>query len=423
VIFYGGEILTMEGQFGTVQAVAVLGDKIAALGTDDEILALQSPETILVDLGGRTVMPGFVDPHSHVLYARENWGLDLDGAQRVALRAGITTVGIAGADAEFLDEMRAFADGGQLRIRTSLYLLYNNACGEVLGDWYQDHPPTRVPGEMLRIGGVKVFTDGGSCGAPAVSIEHPAYGFGDLWLAQDELNAVLVDIQRSGHQAAIHALGDRAVEQALNAVEFALDGQANTPRHRIEHNAIVRDDMLARYTDIGVIAIIHGSYPICNPEMAPPPEGWQGWEWRWRDLVDHNPGLHFAWHSDMGTTLFAHITPLQHLFSMVTPFEVASDGETTCETASWVADKTLSIQEVLPMMTIDAAYTLFRNDEVGSIYPGKYADLIILSGNPTTVEPEAILDFEVLMTMVGGNVEYCATGHESLCPILTNPMP
>jgi len=67
-------------------------------------------------------------------------------------------------------------------------------------------------------------------------------------------------------------------------------------------------------------------------------------------------------------------------------------------------------------MTIDAAYALYREDEVGSLKPGKLADLISLSDNPVAIDPDAIKDVEVLMTMVVGQVEDCETGHEALCP-------
>ena len=67
-------------------------------------------------------------------------------------------------------------------------------------------------------------------------------------------------------------------------------------------------------------------------------------------------------------------------------------------------------------MTIEAAYALFREQELGSLKTGKLADLIILSDNPLEVDADDILDIQVLMTMVGGNVEYCAQGNESLCP-------
>ena len=76
-------------------------------------------------------------------------------------------------------------------MRTSVYLAYTTNCGEVLGDWYREFPPTREPGEMLRIAGVKVFTDGGSCQFPAVSFDHPEWGEGDLFFTQDEMNTIV----------------------------------------------------------------------------------------------------------------------------------------------------------------------------------------------------------------------------------------
>ena len=67
-------------------------------------------------------------------------------------------------------------------------------------------------------------------------------------------------------------------------------------------------------------------------------------------------------------------------------------------------------------MTINAAYALFMEDAVGSLKPGKFADLIVLSDNPLTVEPDALIDLEVLVTMVGGRSEYCTSSSEALCP-------
>ena len=68
------------------------------------------------------------------------------------------------------------------------------------------------------------------------------------------------------------------------------------------------------------------------------------------------------------------------------------------------------------MMTINAAYLLFREDEVGSLEPGKLADLIVLSANPLEVELDELKDIEVWMTMVGGETEYCAQGRDEYCP-------
>jgi len=418
IIFHNGIVLTMEKGVPQAQAVAIRGNMILAVGRDVEVLAQCALRTQVIDLDGLTLMPGFVDAHTHIFNSAGQLGLDLEGAQQLAVENGITTLANMYCMPEFLTEMRDFEASGRLHVRTSLYLNLTTNCGQVLGDWYKQHPPTRVPGEMLRIGGVKLFTDGGSCGGPAVSYDHPVFGYGDLWFTQQELNAMIADIHASGYQAAIHALGDRAIEQSLNAIEFALDGGPNTPRHRIEHNAVVRPDMLSRYGEIGVVPLIFGAYAICTSGFNPPPEPYQSWEWPWRDLLDANPDVHFAWHSDRGAGRIQQlwpVAPLLHLYSMVSPYE-AEEGGTTCPTPAWLAQKTITVEEALPMMTIEGAYALFRDDEVGSLKAGKFADLIVLSENPLTVEPEAIYGIQVLMTMVDGRGVYSAPGHENLCP-------
>jgi predicted amidohydrolase YtcJ len=412
IIFHNGVILTMEAE-PLASAIAVKGEYILAVGSDEDMLAYAGPGTKLIDLDGRTLMPGFVDAHTHILNDANRYldGVDYEEAQQLALMNGITTLGDMYVTPEFLAEMRNLDDSGGLLVRTSLYLIYTTPCGEVQGDWYMEYPPTRESGEMLRIGGVKVFTDGGACGIPAMSYYRPNLGYGDLWFTQSELNAIVADIDSAGYQVAIHALGDRALEQALNAIEFALDGRANTLRHRIEHNATIRPELIPRYQEIGVVATVFGSFPSCS--LYSVPAEYQTWNWPYRDLLDGNPDVHFAWHSDF--PYVGPAAPLLHLYSMVTPYEIISDDMTECEDPAWLPRKSLTLDQALPMMTIESAYALFRDEEVGSLEPGKYADLIILSGNPT-MDIYAIKNLQVWMTMVGGNVEYCAQGHEAMCP-------
>jgi len=413
-VFRNGTVLTMEEGSPQAQAIAIQGPMILAVGSDEEVLPYRGSQTQVIDLQGRTLMPGFVDPHTHLFDSPDFWGVELLGAQELALRHGLTTVGNAGTRPELVSDMLALADTGQVRVRTSLYLVYADNCGQVQGDWYLQHRRTDNPGEMLRIGGVKVFADGGSCGCPAYSYDHPRCGLGDLWFTQAQMNTMLADIHAAGYQVAVHALGDRAVEQALDAIEYALAGQPNTQRHRIEHNGVVRDDMLSRYSETGVVALIFGNYACKFVPFVPPP-AYQSWEWRWRDLMQANPTVHFAWHGDAPPV--GPLQPLLHLYAMVSSHEVSADGLTICDTPAWLAREVFTPAEALRLMTIDAAYALFRDDEVGSLRAGKYADLIILSGNPLTVQPEAIKDIQVLTTLVGGAVEHCAPGWEDLCPV------
>ena len=420
VVFQNGSILTIETQQPQAQALAIQGDSILAVGSDEDILALVGSQTQVIDLQGRALMPGFVDAHTHILSQPDAYGTDLEGMQDQALMYGITTLADAGTTAEFLDRIQALEREGNLRVRTSVYMLYTDNCGEVMGDWYREHAPTRVPAEMLRIGGVKVFSDGGSCGGPAVSFEYPeGVGQGDLFFTQEEMDRIVASVHADGYQLAIHALGDRAIEQVQNAIAAALDGGPNTLRHRIEHNGLLRPELLPRYSEIGIVPLIFGEYPIClgsgttGKYRYAVPDEYRSWEWRWRELLDANPGLPIAWHGDDPPV--PPLEPLLDLWGFVTRRHITEDGS-ICEPPDWFAANAITVEEALQIMTMGSAYALFRDEEVGSLKPGKLADLIILSENPVAVDPGRIKDIEVLMTMVGGHVEYCAPGSESLCP-------
>jgi predicted amidohydrolase YtcJ len=414
ILFHNGVVLTMDSEQSLATALAVRGEKISAVGNDEEILALTEPDATVIDLQGATLMPGFVDPHSHIFNdARQYMGMSLPEAQGLALENGITTLGDLYVTEGFLREMRRLDEAGGLQIRTSLYLVATDNCGRPQGDWWKEYPATDIPGELLRIGGVKIFGDGGTCQDVALSFERePGGGYGDLFFEQDELDLLVKEVHAMDRQVAIHALGDRAVEVAQNAIAAALQGEPNLNRHRIEHNTLLRPELLPRYGEIGIVPILYALYPSCEPWWDVPAE-YRSWEWPWRALLDANPGLPIAWHGDDPWS--NRVRPLDELYSFLTRDDVNNEGG-ICPAAEWQEMHLITVEEALPMMTINAAYALFREDEVGSLEPGKYADLIVLSDNPLTVTPQSIPEMDVWMTMVGGRTAFCMAGHEGLCP-------
>jgi predicted amidohydrolase YtcJ len=205
----------------------------------------------------------------------------------------------------------------------------------------------------------------------------------------------------------------------MNAMEAALHGQPNTLRHRIEHNAVVRADMVGRYGQIGIVPVMFGGYPTCvrdDPNskfkyVVPAEFGTE--EWPYRSILDANPGLHAGWHADY--PVFKHMDPVSNLYGFVTRNEVADDGS-VCPAPGFLRQGAIHVDEALRIMTMGSAYALFRENEIGSLQPGKLADMVILSENPLEVQTEELKDLRVLVTLVGGKVEYCAEGSEGLCP-------
>ena len=413
-VFHNGVVLTMSDNLTAAEALAVSGDSILAVGSNDEILNLSGDVTRLVDLVGRTVIPGFVDAHSHLFSEANDRGMTLQQVHGIALAHGITAVGNVSTPRQVVDDMLRFRDEGRLRVRTNLYLALTDFCGEYLGNWYRDYPPTQDHDARLRIAGIKLFVDGGTCGDIATSFEYES-GHGDLWRTQDGLNQLVADVDLAGYQLAMHAQGDLATEQALNAIASLDPSGENPMRHRIEHNSFVRKDLLPMYDQIGAVAILFGRFPTCAEVRFDALSNRYGeknvtWLEDWRSLLDANPNLHAGWHSDYP---YFVIDPIRHLASYVTRAQVDDDGS-VCEPPPWLLAHAITPIEALTLMTRGAAYALGRNDQIGTLEAGKRADFVILSQNPTAVAHEDIIETEILATFVDGSLMYCRPGNEQV---------
>ena len=83
----------------------------------------------------------------------------------------------------------------------------------------------------------------------------------------------------------------------------------------------------------------------------------------------------------------------------------------------WLADQALSVEQGLDLITRAGAYATFEEDRKGTVTAGKLADLVVLSGDPRTVAAADLPAVSVLMTMIGGRVEYCAPDSGQLCSV------
>jgi predicted amidohydrolase YtcJ len=181
----------------------------------------------------------------------------------------------------------------------------------------------------------------------------------------------------------------------------------------------VRDDQLARMGELGMIASIQPGVPGDLAAEAGFPElvarGQSSWIARWRDLAESD--VRTIGSTDMpwlllglgdGATQLPHGSPLEAIHQALT--RQTPLGRTP---EDWQLEQRLTVDQALQLFTIDAAYGTFEEDVKGSLAPGKHADLVVLSGDPTAVSVDALLDIDVLATVVGGRVEYC--GDATLC--------
>jgi len=410
-IFYNGIVLTMEHTQPLAEAIAIQDEFIVAVGTDDEILKLGGAGSQMVDLKDLTLTPGFIDSHTHRTTQRYKWNFStIDESTQESASLGWTGLVELAVDENQLKEMIAADAAGDLHTRIDAFLIVNLFEGGSLGDWYQAYKPNQQFSPYLRIAGLKIFIDFNS-------------GRKLLW-TQDDLNQFVRQRQLEGWHITMKAIGIESHELALKAYEYAIGTDTNGDyRYRIEHSLAVNEAQVARMAKMGIIASIQPSFPavIWNEEdirNLAEEEGINNM-FRWRDYANagvimtasaYNPppldaaGIYKEYYDD------SHISVMGLIYRSVTQIGL---GGTQPE--SWMLQRVLSVDELLPMLTINGAYATFEEDVKGSLAPGKYADIVILSDNPLTMPVEKLIEIEVLMTMIGGNVEYCTDRAKALC--------
>jgi predicted amidohydrolase YtcJ len=313
--------------------------------------------------------------------ANEQAAQMLGPATEKAHSVGITTLhALEGGSISTDQAVEAFlADGPTLPLRFVLY--------------YQTLEVNRVLELGLpRIGGC-ILLDG-DFGPHTAALSEPYADdprcYGTLYHRQEEIDAFVLRAHRSGLQVAMHAVGDRAVEQALNAYEAALEvHHRDDHRHRIEHCEVIREDQIDRAQRLGVALSIQPPfnhfwphteyYCTLGEERAKKVDPV-------RSLMRH--GLLVAGGSD------STVTPLGPLIGVHAAVNHSNPAER------------VSIQQALELYTINAARIGFEEQDKGSLEAGKVGDFVVLDQDPFEVEPGQILDIPVEMTVLGGEIVY-----------------
>ncbi|MEA3355904.1 MAG: amidohydrolase [Candidatus Bipolaricaulota bacterium] len=244
----------------------------------------------------------------------------------------------------------------------------------------------------LQVGGLKLFSDG-SIGAKTAWVtegyqDNPENKGMRIWNSE-ELEALIRKAHENDIQLAIHAIGTQALSQVLGCLEAVLqDDPKPHLRHRIEHCEMLTEEQVQRMKDLGVIASMQ---PNFTGEWGLPGGMYEGRFGRER-IETMNP---LRWVVDSGVPLA--------LGSDCMPFGPLY-GIHWAVNAPFPAQR-LSVEEAVRGYTMGAAFAGNAEQEVGSIEPGKLADLIMLNGDPFS-EPAGIKDMKVEMTLFDGRVVY-----------------
>jgi predicted amidohydrolase YtcJ len=256
----------------------------------------------------------------------------------------------------------------------------------------------------LRVGPLKLYIDDVVEPHTAALLE-PYVGEpdhrGSTFYPAEQFGELVTRLDARGFQLFVHATGDRGIRTMLDAVEQAR--QRNGPRdarHQVVHVECLDPADVSRFSDLGVVACMQPRHAA--PEIAGPGRDWaeavgrQRWHkaWPFRSLADAGAVLAFS--SDWNV---AEMDPLIGIYSAVTRRPLGGGP-------AWGADETLDLEAAIRAYTLGSAYANFCDDDRGSVTPGKYADLVVLSDDLFRLDPARIPSTRVELVLVGGAVRH-----------------
>lgn len=303
--------------------------------------------------------------------------------------AGLTSVHDATVTRDFLTAYEDAAAVDEMRFR-----VWSMVHPDLYRELKQAGIRTGHGNDMLKIGGLKLFSDG-SCSERTMRMRTPYEGrpddYGILVTTQEELDRNVEDAHAYGFQVGVHANGDVAIDMVLTAYERA---QRKHPRpgvrHRIEHCTLIDEDLLQRIAKQSVVPLPFYTYVH-----------WHGDKWAQygpkrlermfahRSFLDH--GIRVAGASDYVPGPFQ---PLMAVQSMVTRKDYTG--------RIWGENQKVTVDEALRIATLHGAYASYEEDRKGSIVPGKLADFVLLGADPHDVDPDRIKHIPVQRTVLGG---------------------
>jgi len=258
--------------------------------------------------------------------------------------------------------------------------------------------------ERLRIGPVKIFTDG-SAGGRTAAMTKPYLGGGDddrgiLCLEAEELASMVRETHRNGYQLAVHAIGDAAIDQVLDAYEAALNEFPDPDRrHRIEHCGWLRPDQMDRMERLHVLPAPQPAFlywfgdlylSLLEEERVAASHPMRTWIER---------GLHPSASTDCPVV---EIDPFANLYTMITR---------KTERGTLIGpEQALSVEEALHAYTYASAYASKEENIKGRLLPGQLGDVAVFDRDFFTIEPEAIRDAACDITILGGEIVHVREG-------------
>jgi predicted amidohydrolase YtcJ len=294
---------------------------------------------------------------------------------------------------------------GKLTARISEWLPFDDSLDE-LNQKRNSHPQSDL---MLHTGFLKGFMDGSLGSHTAALLQPYADDPANSGLPRYEaakLNDMTKERVLAGYQVGFHAIGDKAVQMALDAYaeaeKAAREAHAKGPtgtdefRLRIEHAQVTTPQQIARFKELKVIASMQPSHVLTDMRWAQdrlgPKRAATSYAW----LSFLNKGVPLAFGTDYPVE---PVTPFRGLYAAIT--REREDGK-----QEYFPEQRLTMDQAIYAYTVGSAFAEFEEKEKGKLVPGMLADFVVLDRDVTAVSPEKLLGTKVLRTVVGGKTVY-----------------
>ena len=346
-------------------------------------------------------------------YTQDELDNGLQVAIKEASRFGITSILDAGTEIypskryvsdtyDGLDSYRKATSEKNisLRVAASLYAHPNS--------WREDLAQIKkrkFENEFGMMNTVKIFTDGVIEGGTAALIE-PYLGtkyYGILNWNADTLNNAVAEFEKAGFQVHVHATGDRGIQKTLDAFEYAqTQNGLSDSRHMITHVQLVHPDDIARFGKLNVIASFQALWAYPDQyikELTLPVLGVIRSNWNYPINSIVSSGGRIAGGSDWTVS---SLNPLYAIEVAITRREPGSSkyGD------ALIPEEAVDLETILHAYTLEGAYSIFKENEIGSLETGKLADIVILDRNLFQIPKNEIHKALVDLTIFDGKIVY-----------------
>jgi predicted amidohydrolase YtcJ len=352
-----------------------------------------NPTGVLIDKA-MDLIEGFIPPPS-------------DAERRAALKAalahmnsmGLTSVGDAGVTAQTIALYKEMADQGQLTVR--VYAMIGDT-GPDFAALSRSGPLIGYGRDRLTVRSVKLFADGalGSRGAALLApySDKPDQR-GLLFMTDQAMEGKIETALKAGYQVNIHAIGDAANHQVLDAFDAAYRAVGGRQlRNRVEHAQVVALSDIPRFKQLDLIASMQPTHATSDKNMAESRVGRDRLKgaYAWRTFLTQ--GTRIAAGSDFPVE---SDNPFFGLHAAVTRTDHANEPK-----GGWHVEQAMTLKEAFRAFTLDAAYAEHQENSIGSLEPGKWADFIVVDRDLFKIAPAEIWKIKVEQTWVAGERVY-----------------